>query len=395
LVLAAAVALAWPLQTDKWTAIFLPSISPYIALGAALVARSAGLLALLALPVFLLALVFPRWFCQHGCPTGWLQELLERLHPPTQPRWQRWPSIGKWIVFLTLGGAILGYPFFLWLDPLALFNGFLNAWRPPLAFTTLVSGLGLPALLLFDLLWPRLWCQRLCPLGATQELLSLPRHLACRSARCETIKEESAPAPGISATARRSFLIACAGAVGAFAARIARGQPSFLRPPGSIEEARFSGTCVRCGNCAQACPSRIIQPDLGQSGVAGFLTPTLRFDRAYCREDCHRCNQVCPSGAIARLELAEKQRCAIGLAQVNLDTCFLAYGRECTACIKGCPYEAVVLQTTAGGLSASPRIDLGKCTGCGACVTVCPVRPQRAIRVVARELNQWCQAAER
>jgi len=85
---------------------------------------------------------------------------------------------------------------------------------------------------------------------------------------------------------RRWFLAACAGVAGAFAVRTVRAEtPLRLRPPGALDEQSFTGVCVRCGNCAQVCPTRIVQPDFGTNGVAGFLTPRLRFDDDYCRED--------------------------------------------------------------------------------------------------------------
>ncbi|MBI5385997.1 MAG: 4Fe-4S dicluster domain-containing protein [Verrucomicrobia bacterium] len=384
LVLIAAVALAWPLRKESSTSVFLPALSPYVALCSTLAVRSLTVLTLLAVPVLLLVLFSPRWFCRHGCPVGLLQEWVERLRPATSARWQQVPPIGKWLALLTLGGACLGYPLFQWLDPLALFNGFLNAWRQPLAAASLLTGLGLPVLLVLDLVFPRLWCQRVCPLGATQELLAWPRRWRRRSTRCEMEAGGELPCARGFSLARRGFLAACLGGAGAFALRVIRKPMPPLRPPGSLGEGGFTGVCIRCGNCAQACPSRIIQPDFGASGVAGLLTPVLRFEEDYCREDCHRCNEVCPSGAIARLSLAAKRRRVIGPAEVNVETCLLANGRECTACIKRCPYEAITLHSADGGFSTLPRVALGRCTGCGACEAVCPVRPRRAIRVVAR-----------
>ena len=300
LVLVTAVALAWPLRRDSSTSVVLPALSPFIAVASAASVRAVGPLALLALPVLLLALVYPRWFCRHGCPVGLLQEGVGRLRPKAPRHWLTWPAIGQWLVLLTLGGAVLGYPLFLWLDPLAIGNAFLNAWRQPIALATLLTGLGLPVLLLLDLAAPRLWCQRVCPLGATQDLLTQPRRLFRTKSRC--LEPDRVAGAAEANRGRRWFLAALAGAAGAVAVKAARGQtPPTLRPPGATDEPRFTGACMRCGNCAQVCPSRIIQPDFATSGVAGFLTPHLCFDEDYCREDCHRCNEVCPSGAIARL----------------------------------------------------------------------------------------------
>ncbi len=428
LILLAAVVLAWPGRSESSTSVILPALSPFIAAASAIAVRGVSVLALLAVPALVLVMVYRRWFCLHGCPVGLLQEMVERLRPNTQRSQQQAPAIGQWLALLTLGGAVLGYPLFLWLDPLAIFNGFLNAWRQPIALATLLTGLGLPLLLLLDLIAPRLWCHRICPLGATQDLLAGPRQFLQRRSRCEDLNAEQASAngsravparstlpenepsedttrvlsthllrtgtvrgpnpahrEGIGNSGRRWFLAAIAGAAGAFAMKTvrARSRPP-LRPPGSLDELRFTGACVRCGNCAQVCPSKTIQPDFGNSGVAGFLTPQLRFEADYCREDCHLCNKVCPSGAIARLSLADKRRQVIGEAVVDLDLCLLAQGRECTACIQKCPYQAIALHSADGGFSNEPRVALDRCNGCGACAVVCPTLPIRAIRVHAR-----------
>ncbi len=431
LVLVVAVALAWPWRSDSSTSVILPTLSPFIALASAISVRAVGVLALLALPALVLVLVYRRWFCRHGCPVGLLQEMVERVRPGGRKRWLKVPAIGHWLVLLTLGGAVLGYPLFLWLDPLAIFNGFLNAWRQPIALATLLTGLGLPLLLVLDLVAPRLWCQRICPLGATQDLLVWPRRFQRRRSWGQTLNAEPCPTNGPRAVPARStlpenepsedatrvlsthllrtgsvrgpnpvhqegmeklgrrwFLAAIAGVVGALAVKTVRGQNAApLRPPGSLDEQHFTGVCVRCGNCAQVCPAKIIQPDVGASGVAGFLTPRLRFESDYCREDCHRCNKVCPSGAIARLSLLEKKRHVIGQAVVDLDLCLLAQGRECTACIQKCPYEAIALDSADGGFSNEPRVVLDRCNGCGACEAVCPTQPVRAMRVQAQKLT--------
>lgn len=381
--LVVAVGLAWPWRPEAWvaTSVVLPALSPFVAIGGVGAARSVTLLALLCLPVVVLAWWVPRVVCGYGCPVGLLQELVARLRRGPRRPWLRLPSLGAWLAVATLAGAVLGYPLFLWLDPLAIFNSGLNAWRLPLTLTSLAAGLGLPALLLLELALPQFWCRRVCPLGATQDLLTHSRRwLVRRRKHDEPALGSSSGGP--SSRGRRTLLAAGLGATGAFAVKALRGQPPpTLRPPGSLAEGRFTGVCVRCGNCAQACPAHIIQPDLA-GGLAGFLAPRLSFAGDYCREDCHRCHQVCPSGAITRLSLPEKRRAIIGTAQVDLDTCLMALGRECNACIQHCPYEAIAIASDGDAFSSRPQVDLARCNGCGACELACPVRPRRSIRVI-------------
>jgi len=219
-------------------------------------------------------------------------------------------------------------------------------------------------------------------LGGAQDLLTWSRRRLQAPFRASASEKKALSAP----PGRRHFLMLCLGAVGTLALKpLTRPAAPPLRPPGALDEPRFTDVCVRCGDCSRACPSKIIQPDLGQTGLLGFLTPKLSFEKDYCHEGCNRCSEVCPSGAIVRYSLLDKARQNIGKAVVNVDTCLLANGHECSACIQHCPYDAILLKSFDGGFTTQPSVILDKCTGCGACEADCPVRPQRAIYVTLKD----------
>lgn len=365
-----------PLARWPVAAAALISASPFLALGAALGARSASLFTLACLPLLILAFFKQRWFCWHICPTGSILQACSSLRK-CAPRPERLPYFGAWLLFMAIGLAAAGYPILIFLDPLSILGGFLGAWRgDKSAWETCAAALPLLTLAALSILFPHVWCQRLCPLGALQ-------HLAGRLGRvaltAQGAPEGCAPGYGID---RRLFLLALAGGASGLlvAPRATSGSMPIVRPPGAAGEDVFAGLCARCGSCASACPEKIIHPDLGASGLDGLLTPALKFDRAYCNEWCRECLLACPTGAIRRLSLEQKRLTATGEARINRSACLAwANRQDCMVCQEFCPYHAIAIRRHRG--VNCPEVIAELCRGCGACESQCPAFPRKAIRV--------------
>jgi ferredoxin len=333
----------------------------------------------------IISLFRKRFFCRYSCPVGLILDTVSIVKLPVRLWWKGSPPIGRYIVLLTLAASIAGYPFLLWMDPLAFLNSAFSVYNAKDIPAVVISISGMVILLILALTSGNFWCARICPLGATQDILEdigafCRRHIIKRAGNNAQVK--TAPDSIFPAT-RRAFIAVAAGLGFSLLAQKfvqAGSKENVLRPPGAISEEEFTGLCLRCGNCVRACPSKIIHPDIGQAGVLGFLAPVIGYKSAYCNEKCNACTKACPSGALQSLNLEQKNRYVIGKASVDTSLCLWGYS-DCNTCIRACPYEAVTVQWNEEAYESFPGVDPLKCNGCGACEVVCPTGDLKAIKV--------------
>lgn len=366
---AAAAACLWS-QAPLWRIRLVPSLSPFNALLA--LAAGAGAFFMMGAGAIALASVFwPRAFCRWACPVGTCQDTATYFIK--RPAWiRRVPHIGIGLVFIGAGAALAGYPLFGWLDPLVLFAAFFGVTRDALEPRDWLAAAGFPALLLLALAAPGLWCGRLCPLGALQDLVRFPLR---PPTACAKRGKESA------ALGRRAFIGLGLGAGYRFLLPPARAaEADVIRPPASTPASRFTRLCVRCGACVRACPSGIIRFGGDNAGWHGILAPELCFDNDYCNPGCTACGQACPSGAITPFTAAHKFKVPLGTAAVDTSRCLLSDNRECGTCTNACPHGALDLAWDPENMISRVVVDPAACTGCGCCEYVCPATP-KAIRV--------------
>lgn len=191
---------------------------------------------------------------------------------------------------------------------------------------------------------------------------------------------------------RRDFIVhsgALAGAAklvdGGLAPVSLPGSPERLSPvlpPRAGTAKAFHMKCVACGLCISACPNKVLRPATAWSR---FMQPEQGFERGWCRPECTRCGEVCPSGALKPLTVEEKRLTRVGHAVWHKDRCLAATeGVNCDACARHCPEKAIVripLDPEKPDGVKVPVIDSLKCRGCGACEHLCPVRLMPAMTV--------------
>jgi ferredoxin len=150
-----------------------------------------------------------------------------------------------------------------------------------------------------------------------------------------------------------------------------------ITPPGSKSVKSFYQHCTACQLCVAECPNDVLRP----SGRLDYLMqPEMSFEKGFCRPECTRCAELCPTGAIQKITKEEKTQYHVGTAGVNVDLCLEATGKSpCGKCAEVCPTGAIAMVQQ--GETRRPAVAEEICIGCGKCEYLCPVRPISAITV--------------
>jgi ferredoxin len=388
----------------------------------------------------------------------WLVGRRVRLFEPKQAGW--WVNLRYYILTTVLVAAVFGILLSGFVAAIPVLTramlfivapaqmGLLKGWYlvPPWNAGHIVSILLVVLTFGLGFLGRRFWCSYLCPTGALFSVCSMLRLSerrvtdACvKCGRCVKACSFAAIRPDFSTrTLHCTFCQSCAGVCPAgaieFTSRWARSdrtpcvkpetvvsrrgvllglgaasaagasallvpgqagqQP--IRPPGSVPEDAFVQLCIRCGQCIKVCPNNVLQPAGFEHGLNSLWTPKVVADWSGCEPSCNNCGQVCPTGAVRALALAEKQAARIALAQVDRRICLPHAGRgACQLCVDECKmagYDAIEFTRVGGEVNEkgepvedrgylAPTVREDRCVGCGLCQMRC-----HAINVKAQKL---------
>ncbi len=141
-----------------------------------------------------------------------------------------------------------------------------------------------------------------------------------------------------------------------------RGGGPQLRPPWAREELSFTQACTQCGKCHDACPQGLII-----DGHAGYPIVTFKNDGCtFCGQCVQACDEDCFTAYDEGVGKAWNLRISVS------EACVEPKGVTCRMCLDACEFGALSIRPMLGG-RAQLSIDADCCTGCGACISSCPV----------------------
>jgi len=181
----------------------------------------------------------------------------------------------------------------------------------------------------------------------------------------------------------------------------AKAAPLTLRPPAALPEDDFLRTCIKCGQCAEACPyDTLIMAKPGDRVPLGTPYFIPRDIPCYMCEDIP-CVPVCPTEALDQKSVTtvkdgkpelDINKARMGLAIVDHESCIAYWGIQCDACYRACPLlgqaisiEFIRNERTGKHAKLVPVVHADYCTGCGLCEHAC-VTEKAAIFVLPRDI---------
>ena len=404
--------------------------------------------------LLLVTLLFGRIYCSVICPLGILQDIYSwlggkfkknRFSYVKEHKWLRYSVLVIFFVCLIIGFT----PVTTLLAPYSTYGRIVTSFYVNNLTLSIIAWVILLILGILAFLYGRAYCNSICPVGTILSFFSrfslfrvrfdeskckhcglceknckaraidskdcsvdYSRCVVCGdcTAQCKfdalhyTAKKpvqqpETEPDQG-----RRSFLVGAAIATataataqaqmkvdGGLAVIIDKQAPKRdtpLTPPGSISARHLQKHCTACQLCITVCPNHVLRPS---TDLMHFMQPTMSFETGYCRPECTRCSQVCPTGAIKPITKEEKTVIHAGHAVWVKDNCVvLTDGVTCGNCARHCPTEAIqmVEYDHNGQTVMIPSVDEEKCIGCGACENLCPSRPFSAIYVEGHVMHR-------
>ncbi len=352
-----------------------------------------------------------RFYCSVFCPFGILQDIIGTvLHKKSSVI----PNLSVLryfiltvVILLILNGSCIILRFF---DPYSIFGSIISSFLKYKTTPLLVGVVPLFVIIILVFWKNRIFCTSLCPVGTALGLCAkigfnklninkekckkcgmcskncptgavnlieqkIDNERCIRCLRCvgfcafEAIDYGKQTEKLSFDKSRRTF-ISAAVILSAATVVFAKGKDTFLYiihkfknlpilPPGAVSAQKFTLKCTSCGLCTIHCKGNVIEKPNSE-----FQTIHLNYKNGKCEFDCKNCSDICPTGALQKMSLQQKQHCRIAMAVFNTNDCI-----KCGQCISSCPKNAVLKDE-----NDFPKLDASLCIGCGACQNICPVK---------------------
>ncbi|MFA6294653.1 MAG: 4Fe-4S binding protein [Victivallales bacterium] len=359
------------IMLPAWMAMLVPSFSPLSFISSLEAHHGNRLLALWILPPAILAVaaVFKgRLFCRWVCPLGTVYSASCTKNFKKHVFKHKLSGYLFWGIIFS---SAIGFPLFLFMDPLSTFSRLNLVFSGAVTLASLIPGIIFPIFLIAGVIQPLSWCSHFCPLGHMFDLI----HKTDVKYTERLSHERREIIAGIFFSIPLAFFMKNN--------PLAKDENFPILPPGAGNKETFSSLCTRCYACVNVCPTKILTVGFPENADLGrWFQPEMNAYKGTCQESCNNCTQVCPTGAIRKLQFEEKHSMQIGVAKVTKSKC-IAWndGEYCMVCDEFCPYRAIDNDPSESGL-ARPVVNPEICRGCGICQNACPVRKKGAAIVV-------------